>query len=117
MKKGFTLVELLAVIVLLGIVTLIAFPLVNDSVDLAKEEAYNQTVNSIEEAAKRYGTINMLGYSTEEQILTLETLISSGMLKESDLVNPKTDKKMTGCVYYKWLEEEKMYDYTYDPNC
>lgn len=117
MKRGFTLVELLAIIVLLGIISLIVYPIVNNQVNLAKNEAYDRTVNSIEDAAKRYGTINMLGYPTEEQALPLTTLISSGFLDEDDLINPKTDKQMTGCVYYKWNESNKVYEYRYDPNC
>lgn len=117
MKKGFTLIELLATIILLGIVSAIVFPIVNNQLDLAKNKAYEQTVNSIEEAARRYGTKNILGYETTEQALTFSTLISSGLLKEEDLINPKTDKKMTGCVYYKWNEANKVYEYRYDPNC
>lgn len=117
MKKGFTLVELLAIIVLLGVVALIVYPIVTDQIDIAKNKAYEQSVNSIEEAAKRYGTTNMLGYSTDEQILQLSTLVSSGLLDEDDLINPKTEEKMTGCVYYKWDDTNKVYNYRYEPNC
>lgn len=117
MKKGFTLVELLTIIILLGIISAIAFPIITDQVELAKNEAYEQTVNSIERAAKRYGATNILGYETEERSLPLSTLISSGYLEEADLINPKTDKQMTGCVFYSWNEENRVYNYRYDPNC
>lgn len=117
MKKGFTLVELLAVIILLGIISMIAVPLINDQIQLSREKAYEQNVVSIEEAARRYGTTNMLGYSTEEQKLSLTTLISAGLLDEKNLVNPKNDKQMSGCVYYKWNNTNNIYEYRYDPNC
>lgn len=117
MKKGFTLVELLTVIILLGIISLIAVPMVTDQISLAQEQAYQQNVVSIEDAARRYGTTNMLGYSTVEQKLELSTLISAGILDEKDLKNPKTKKQMTGCVYYKWNESNNIYEYRYDPNC
>ena len=117
MKKGFTLVELLAIVILLGIVSAIVYPVVNTQIDLAKDKAYEQTITSIEEAAKRYGTKNILGYSTEEQALSLSTLILAGELLEEDLVNPKDDSKITGCVYYKWNDTNKTYEYRYDSNC
>lgn len=117
MKKGFTLIELLAIVILLGVVSMIAVPIISDEIQVAKEGAYQQTIKSIEEAAKRYGTLNMLGYSTEEQMLPLETLVSSGLLDQKDLVNPKNNKEITGCVYYKWNESNKIYEYRYDSNC
>ena len=117
MKKGFTLVELLAVIILLGVVTLIAYPVINTQIETAKEQAYKRTIDSIEEAARRYGTKNILGYETIEQALPLSVLISAGELNEDDLINPKTDNKLTGCVYYKWNETNKVYEYRYDSNC
>jgi len=117
MKKGFTLVELLSIIIVLGIVIVIAAPIVGNQIKLSENKAYEITVNSIEEAAKRYGTTNMLGYSTTEQVLELSTLFNAGLLKEEELINPKTEEKMTGCVYYKWNETTNSYEYRYDENC
>lgn len=117
MKKGFTLVELLAIVIVLGIIVTIVTPIINNQVTLAQNEAYNVTVNSIEEAARRYGTVNLLGYDTNEQKLELSTLVDAGFIAENDLVNPKTETIMTGCVYYKWNETNKVYEYRYDPNC
>jgi len=117
MKKGFTLVELLAVIILLGIIVLVAYPVVNNQIDLARNEAYQRTVESIEEAASRYGAKNILGYETIEQSLPLSTLIAAGELNENDLIDPRNDRKITGCVYYKWNENNKIYEYRFSPNC
>ena len=116
MKKGFTLVELLAVIVLLGIVALIAAPIVGDTVKTAKESAYQKTVSYIEEAARRYGVNNMLGYPAEEQGFPLEVLVKGGYLEEKDLVNPIDDQKLGGCIFYKWNSSSNIYEYRYDPN-
>ena len=117
MKKGFTLVELLAIIVILGIIALIAYPVVNRQVELAQNAAYERTVASIEEAARRYGVNNNLGYSTVEQTLSLSTLVSAGELKQKDLVDPRTDATLSGCVYYKWNTETNAYSYRYEPSC
>lgn len=117
MKRGFTLIELISVIIVLGIIVAIATPVIGNQIQLSENKAYEVTVNSIEEAAKRYGTSNMLGYPTDEQVLELSTLFNAGLLKEEELINPKTDQKMTGCVYYKWNETNNAYEYRYDENC
>lgn len=116
MKKGFTLVELLAVVVLLGIISAIVVPVVGNQIETARKNAYKQTVNSIEEAAKRYGVTHMLGYPLEEQGLSLDVLVSEGYLEEKDLVNPINDQKLSGCVFYKWNPESNIYEYRYDPD-
>ena len=54
MKKGFTLVELLGVIVVLGIIATITVPLVQRTILENTEEAYQDQIISFERAAKNY---------------------------------------------------------------
>lgn len=54
MKKGFTLVELLAVIVLLGIIMAIAIPGIYKIRDKMNEKALEAKINTIETAAVSY---------------------------------------------------------------
>ena len=54
MKKGFTLVELLATIVVLGVIALIAIPTVMDSVATAKEQAALSSIDGLIKAAENY---------------------------------------------------------------
>lgn len=51
-KKGFTLVELLAVLTLLSLVGLISVPIVANVVEKSKVKAFKQTLNGIIDAAK-----------------------------------------------------------------
>ena len=44
MKKGFTLAELLAVIVILGLLALIAVPVVLNKIKSTKEDLYNNQI-------------------------------------------------------------------------
>ncbi len=53
-KKGFTLVELIAVIVILALISLIVFPAVNSMIKNSKEKAYNVQIDEIIDAAKNY---------------------------------------------------------------
>ena len=57
-KKGFTLVELLAVISLLGIVGLISIPIISNTLKNSSKNAFKQTLNSIIDAGKNYNAEN-----------------------------------------------------------
>ncbi len=53
-KKGFTLVELLAVVVILGLIILVTIPAVNRFILNSKEKAFSFAQESMETAAKNY---------------------------------------------------------------
>ena len=57
-KKGFTLTELLAVIVILGVLLTIAVPSVLYINDLLKDNMYDKKLKFIEQAAQLYGQDN-----------------------------------------------------------
>ena len=115
-KKGFTLVELLAIIVILAVIALIATPIVKDSIANSKNQALKETINSIERAAYNYGYQNDIGYDTNYKKLTLDELISKGFLK-GDIINPVTNEKMNGCVLYRWNETNNQYEFKYNEEC
>ena len=52
MKKAFTLVELVGAIVILGIIAIIAIPLVDKTLKENKERAYLTQIESIKESTK-----------------------------------------------------------------
>lgn len=53
-KKGFTLVELLGVIIVLGIIAMITIPRVNDSLKEARKNAFEDSVKAILVAVQNY---------------------------------------------------------------
>lgn len=57
-KKGFTLVELLVVITLLGVLGLITVPIINDVIKNSRKKAFRETVINIVEVAKIYNAEN-----------------------------------------------------------
>ena len=59
-KKGFTLVELLAVIVILAIIALIAIPLIGNVIEKAKIGALESSVNGLVESANMYYANNTI---------------------------------------------------------
>lgn len=94
-NKGFSLVELLAVIILLGILAVILVPNMYSHLQKSRDDLYNAQVNIIKEAAENYVADNIeniicssSGQNTE---ISLSILQSGGYLKE-DIKNPKTNK-------------------------
>lgn len=51
-SKGFTLIELLAVLILISIVAVISTPKILNVIEQSKVKAYEQSSNSISDAAK-----------------------------------------------------------------
>lgn len=92
-KKGFTLVELLGVIILLGIIGLIATVSISNVLRENKIEICNIQMDSIIEASKIYAADNILTLG-DETIVTLEQINNSGLFTE-EVINPKTGEVIT----------------------
>jgi prepilin-type N-terminal cleavage/methylation domain len=60
-KKGFTLVELMVVVVIIGILVAIAVPMYNGVQGTAKKNAHNANVRTLQGAAALYISENGLG--------------------------------------------------------
>ena len=57
-KRAFTLIELLAVIVIIGVIALIAVPVVNNMIRQSREKAYQEQVNRLIDKTKEWATEN-----------------------------------------------------------
>ena len=90
-SKGFTLVELLAVISILSLLSLITSMVVSNSLREAKTDLTDTQNKAIELATKAWGSdnINKLPTSGKCVYITLQDLIDDGFL-ESKVVNPTT---------------------------
>lgn len=90
-EKGLTLIELLAVIVIIGIIAAIAIPLIGGVIKDTKENARTATANQLFEAAKLYSIANHNGEirnSAANTPVTLAELVSGGYI-QSGLTDPK----------------------------
>ena len=114
---AFTLIELLAVITILGIVALITYPIIDKAIKKSKEKSLEQTITNIERTAYSYSVEYDLGYSTEQKALPLSELINKGFLTNKEYINPVTNKELQGCVLYRWDENNKQYEFKYAEDC
>ena len=117
-NRGFTLVELLAVISILAIISLIAIGAYNGVSSNAKQKAYENKVSQIETSAAKWAKENNIDRTTSisvnklvvEGYLTADESTENGLSK---IVNP-TDKKNMICntikISYKNGEIIASYD-------
>ncbi|MEI3529752.1 MAG: type II secretion system protein [Bacilli bacterium] len=107
MKKGFTLVELLAVLVILAIIATISFPIVSNVLEKSEKKAYDQQIKEFEKAAKNFETNNsnlLIQIDENDEIqniscyISLDTLKAGGYLEDKEIINPMDDSSMDNAV-------------------
>ena len=103
MKKGFTLVELLAVMILLGIISLIAIPSISKMLIRSRENAYESTKNELIKAAKKYaaehtGELPVRELNSVEKCLSINDIVKNGYINEDEVIDPRTEETMIGFI-------------------
>lgn len=89
MNKGYTLVEVIIVIILLSLISIITFPSINKILNERKEELYNIQIGNIKEATINYINKNNLLASSDKVIVTLCQLKQEGFADEK-IKDPRT---------------------------
>ncbi len=111
-KNAFTLIELLAILVILSVLVIILIPTLKDSIDEAKKSAYDDQVNTIIGAAETYFINSNFRVDSENpKVMYLNDIVSSGYINSKKLVNPVTEDAMTGCVLIKYYSRQYHYEY------
>ena len=111
MKKGFTLAELLGVIVILGLIALLSFPPIVSQIKKSKKEIDEGNLIVIQTAFERYKNENahkLVFKKDTDYCIKLKTLVNDGKLdtpiKNSD--NNEIDVNLT----YLRLKSNNTYD-------
>lgn len=96
MKKGFTLVELLGVIVLLGVIATIVVTIVDKTLKDSRNNAYDIQINNIIEDTKNYfvDNSNYLPSLGNSYTVTLKILRENGYVTE-DIISPISKNKFS----------------------
>jgi len=129
MKKGFTLVELLAVIAILGIIALIAIPAVDRALNQGENQAFETQKAQIIKGAKDFFSMNPQCLPVEEDFscnkgvtcsidgdctsvfVTVDTLQKEGFLQRN-IKNPKTNDMFAPSTQIKIEAIGSGYKYT-----
>lgn len=86
-KKGFTLIEVLGVIILLGVLSMITVPVVRDLIKSSRDELYEEQIEQIENGLKNWAHDNIFLLPEDNSVVTL----SLGQLAQSGHVNYKIE--------------------------
>lgn len=90
-KKGYSLVELLAVIVILALISLIVLPITVNLLSKSKQDTYNFQIDSIKTAMKNYVGKNTFSIPNSGSIF-----ITLYQLAQEDLIDYKIKNPLTG---------------------
>ena len=91
-KKGFTLIEVVTVIFIIGMLFLIAVPPITKLIKDSKADLYEKQLTNIQLAASNWVSDNLgIIYGDTEIEITLRDLKDGGYIDE-DVANPKTGK-------------------------
>ena len=120
MKKGFTLVELLASLVLIGMLSTILITVSVKKINESKEHSRNIMINSIELAAKEYVLNNsskIEEFKTKDCVeLTLKTLIENEMFTNALVDQTKKESLPLSDTVYVTRSSNGKLNATYDIN-
>lgn len=131
MKNGFTLIELVMVILLLGVIATITVPTVNQAIKNSKIDTYQRQVETIENTAKTYMSKHsgmLPSQSSNEKVcITIQQLQKEGLLSKDKIINPnyKANGKeeyekyqnFEGAVQVTWSGTKYLYKYTDSVTC
>lgn len=120
MKKGFTLIEIIAIIILLSVIALIVYPVVNGIINNNKDKLYDKQIEELRRHTKSWVTenldsINLIdGYTRN---VTFQELYEAGFITDSDVKNPKTSESLSGCMTIVYDSSITGFNVTYNENC
>lgn len=116
-NKGFTLVELVAVVAILGLIALVVYPAVGSVIRNAREETYKDQVDVVITAAKEWSVDNATKLSDDGSVYSLPVsqLIDEGYITNDEVKDPRnSSENLNGNVEIKYNSETKSYVYTYN---
>ncbi len=115
-KNAFTLIELLAVIFILGIIAVIIIPTFTATLNRTRERLNDNQKKQIINAARNWGMENLTINENAQDVkyVTIETLQNSGFLEAKEITDLIERKTLTTdtviCIRYK----NKQYEYTFE---
>lgn len=110
MRRGFTLVELLAVIVLLGLVSLIAFPRILESMDKTNQKIDESKRKLLYQGTERYLSKEENSYPKQEGNTFC---ISPKILEEENYISYELEKEVEGNVIRAVVDGNEKIRYSY----
>ena len=119
-KRGFTLVELIAVISILALIATLVTPLVYNAIERAKDQVLAEQKERLVEATKRYNLENNIVTANDDgmmEIVAFNDLVKAGYVENKDIINAKTGEELEGCIIVAYVSSNQSFLYQYSTNC
>lgn len=104
MKKGFTLIELVGVVVILGLIATFSVTAFTKIFSDSADKQYTEYVKNITMAAENYFHNETDGLLIDEYKITIGELAKKGYLKKE--INPKTNEEVLDNYYVRISKNE-----------
>ena len=99
MNRGFTIIELVATVLVLALIFLVSFPILSNLSENSEQKKYDEMVDSLCLAGKTYININQGNYHGLTTIGTIITINISDLIEygivDADLVNPQDNSSVS----------------------
>ena len=112
-RKAFTLIELMGVLVIIGILTVILVPVINNTIKNNKQNLHDKQIELIKVAAQNLATDNTYILPEEdgdEIYITLGQLRAMGYAEET-IIDPLTNKNFPDNLIVMIIKKGNDYDY------
>ena len=117
-KKGFTLVELIAVIVILAIISLIAIPSVISTLNYSKKTIHDEQLAELEKSARNWYVQNIREIEKErDYCVSVAELIQTGYIDRTEVVDSATGENLDGYVLITYQASQETYEFEYAKTC
>ena len=119
-KKGFTLIEIIAIIILLSVIALITYPVINNLISDSKDELYDKQISELVRLSNTWVTKNITKLKTIDGYtynLSFDELYEQGFVSDEQVKNPKTGQKLSGCMKVTYNPSNNGYNVIYDEGC
>ena len=116
-RQGFTLVELITIVAILGLIALIVYPAINSVIRNVKTNSYNNQIAIIEKAAKTWSIDNSNLLKTDGSVyyLPVKELLEEGYISNDEIKDPRnSSKNLTGNIEIKYDSGIKQFTYNYN---
>ena len=109
MNKGFTLVELLAVVIVLVMIIGIGIFSVNKILSSSKENLSDTQKRNLEKAAETYNVSE--GINEDTECINVSELLSKEYIEGDSIIDPESNEELTGSVKIEYKNNKYVYTY------
>jgi prepilin-type N-terminal cleavage/methylation domain-containing protein len=115
MKRGFTLIEIIASLVIISLLVLVTVPITTNIIQSQKEKAYQEQVKLLLIKSQDWAIANeaKLSYSYN-YYLKPSKLLEENFVEQDIIKDPRTSTELSGCVVIGYMDSNKQFGFNYN---